>query len=297
MSRLAVIAMASTLLLAGCGGTGALDDITVSSGSDPKVEVPEGFETTSTETKVIEEGGGEEIAEGDTVKANYLAVNGRTGEQFDNSFSGDKPMTFGLSEDSVLPGFIKGLEGQKVGSRVLVAIAPDDGFGGAQEQLGIEADDSMVFLFDIVAKVPAEASGEEQKVPASVPELVLEDGKPAGFEKTSKTADAPGEGAKSRSWTVIEGEGDEIAEGASISVHYVGQVYPDGDVFDESWSSAPRPFDLPSLYPCWQEQVPGNTVGSRIIVECPPGTGGQTPPPGADEDDTLLFVIDLLDAS
>jgi hypothetical protein len=160
--QLVAVAVTTSLLLAGCGGSNALDDIQVGDGSNPTVEVPEGFETTSTETRVIEEGGGEEVSDGDSVKVNYVAVNGRTGEQFDNSFSGDTTLTVPLVEGGVMPGFIKGLSGQKIGSRVLVAINPEDGFGQAQEQLDIQADDSLVFLFDIVSKIPTQATGEEQ---------------------------------------------------------------------------------------------------------------------------------------
>ncbi|MGJ9412334.1 FKBP-type peptidyl-prolyl cis-trans isomerase [Aeromicrobium sp. CF4.19] len=301
MRRILALALTSTLVLAGCGGSSGagLEDITIGEGANPSVDVPEDFEADSTDTRVVNEGNGEELADGDSVKVNYVAVNGRTGEQFDNSFTGDSPMTVPLQQDAVMPGFVKGLSGQKVGSRVLVAIAPEDGFGAAQDALGIQADDSMVFLFDIVAKVPTEASGEEQDVPESVPEITTEDDEVTGFESTDETADAPSKGAESRSWVAIKGEGDEItAENPSITAHYVGQVYPDGEVFDSSWErGSPSPFQLQQLYPCWQEQVPGNTVGSRIIIECPPGTGGQQPPEGADENDTLLFVVDLLDAS
>ena len=92
-----------------------------------------------------------------------MAVNGRTGKQFDNSFTSKSPLTLTLDEHSALPGFLKGLTGQKVGSRVLVAIPPKDGFGQARTELGIKADDTMVFLFDIVAKVPAEGRRQGQE--------------------------------------------------------------------------------------------------------------------------------------
>ena len=95
-----------------------------------------------------------------------------------------------MSETSVLPGFVKGLKGKKVGSRVLVAIPPKDGFGQAQPDLGMKKDDTMVFLFDIVAKVPDDRRpARPRPCPKDLPKLVLDANKqPSKFEKTSTTA-------------------------------------------------------------------------------------------------------------
>src|SRR5690606_10983854 len=122
------------------------------------------------------------------VKVNYVAINGRTGKEFDNSFTSDKPLTLTLSEKEILPGFVKGLKGKTVGSRILVAIPPKDGFGQAQPDLGMKADDTMVFLFDVVAKVPTAAAGKAKALPKDLPKLVLDDKQqPSKFEKTGAT--------------------------------------------------------------------------------------------------------------
>lgn len=299
MLRLVAVVLTSSLLLAGCGSSeGGLDDVEVGDSADPSVTVAEGFETDSTDVRVLNEGNGVAVEDGDLVKVNYVAVNGRTGEQFDNSFTADKPMTVPLQEGSVLPGFVKGLTGQKIGSRVLVAIPPRDGFGQAQEALGIQADDSMVFLFDLVAKVPDQAEGDAQDLPDDVPEIVEEDGRPSGFEPTDDTAEDVQE---AQAYVAVEGEGDPIEEGQSITAQYVGQVYPDGEVFDESWSGgSPATFQIGQLVQCWQDLIPGQTLGSRVVLVCPADTAyGDDPPEGGaiEAGDTLIFAIDLLDAS
>lgn len=299
MRRLLALCLTSVLVLSACGGdSGALDDIEVSGGSNPTLDVPEGFTSAETETRVVTEGDGDEVAEGDSVKVNYLAVNGRTSEEFDNSYAGSEPVTFTLQDDAALQGFIKGLTGQAIGSRVLVAIPPDDGFGGAQEQLGIEGEDTMVFLFDLVAKVPAEASGEAEDLPDSVPQVVLEDGEPTGFEAGDDVTADPSEPA---AYVAIKGEGEPVEEGASVTAHYVGQVYPDGEVFDGSWErGAPSTFSLEQVIACWRDLVPGQTIGSRVVLVCPADSAyGDEPPQGSaiGAGDTLVFAIDLLDAS
>lgn len=293
--------MTSVLFLAACGSDagGDLADVEVDDAADPTVTVAEGFSVSSTDSRVVAEGKGEEIEDGDAVKVNYVAVNGRTGETFDNSFQSESPMTVTLEEGQILPGWIKGLSGQKVGSRVLVAIPPDDGFGQAQESLGIQADDTMVFLFDIVSKVPDEASGEEQELPETVPSLTFDDeGRPDGFEPTDETEADP---AEARAYVTIKGEGEEISDDATVTAHYVGQIYPDGEVFDESWSKgSPASFPLSNLVQCWQDLLPGQTVGSRVVLVCPADTAyGDQPPEGGpiEAGDTLIFAIDVLDAA
>jgi FKBP-type peptidyl-prolyl cis-trans isomerase len=300
--RILAVSVVACLLLAGCGGSDsggqALDDVKVSGGDNPKLTVAKNFSADKTGTKVVKKGDGEETKSGDVLKVNYVAVNGRTGKQFDNSFTSKSPLTVALTEGSVLPGFIKGLEGQNVGSRVLVAIPPKDGFGQEQQTLGIKADDTLVFLFDIVSKVPQEAAGTAKKLPKDVPSIVTKDGHPSGFKATK---DTPEKVTKASAHVVVQGTGKVIGKDQSLTAHYVGQVYPDGDVFDESWSKgAPATFQLSQLVKCWQDLIPGLKLGSRVVLVCPSDTAyGDSPPQGGKikAGDTLLFVIDLLDAS
>lgn len=306
MRRNLAIVLTSALVLVGCGSGsgGGLDAVEVGSSKNPSVTVPEDFTTDSTQTRVVNEGSGDEVEDGDTVKLNYVAVNGRTGKQFDNSFKAESPLTTQLTEGSVLTGFVKGLTGQKVGSRVLVAIPPKDGFaeGQARDQaeqtLGVKADDTMVFLFDIVAKVPTEAKGVAEKLPKTVPSITLKDDKPAGFETSGDVTKDP---EKAAAYVAIKGDGEKVAKGASITAHYVGQVYPDGKVFDSSWDrGTPSTFSLDQVIACWKDLLPGQTIGSRVVLVCPADSAyGDSPQEGSgiEPGDTLTFAIDLLDAS
>jgi peptidylprolyl isomerase len=295
--------VAACLLLAGCGSDSSssspgLDGIKVGGGASPKLTVAKDFTSGSTESRVIKRGTGEQVTTGDSIKVNYVAVNGRTGKQFDNSFTSKSPLTFTLDETSALPGFLKGLKGQNVGSRVLVSIPPKDGFGQARTELGIKADDTMVFLFDIVSKVPQKASGKAQKASKDVPAVVEKDGHPSGFKPT-KTS--PGKVSKASVHVLIQGDGAVVAKGQSITAHYVGQVYPDGKVFDSSWTKgSPASFSLDQVITCWKTLIPGQKVGSRIELVCPADTAyGDSPQPGSGikAGDSLVFAIDLLDAS
>jgi FKBP-type peptidyl-prolyl cis-trans isomerase len=307
--RILFATIAASMFLSGCGGdsdggsaagNGDLDSVTVSNAASPKVKVGKGFSVDKTKSKVVKEGGGEAIAEGDSVKLNYVAVNGRTGKQFDSSFTTQKPLTVTLTTKTILAGFVKGLDQQKVGSRVLVAISPKDGFGKANKQLETKKDDTLVFLFDVVSKVPTEVTGEAKALPSSLPKITLDaDQHPSGFAKTSKTAATQ---TKESLHTVIQGDGAPIESGQTLTAQYVGQVYPDGKVFDESWTkgAASFPVGTGGLIKCWDDLLVGQKLGSRVVLVCPSDTAyGETPPDGGviKAGDTLMFAIDLLDAS
>ena len=298
-SALVTAMVTASFVLTACGGGTDLDGISVTKGDTPEVKVDTDFTTEDTETRVVNSGDGDEVKDGDTVKINYVAMNGRTGKEFDNSYKNESPMTLTLNEKTALPGFYKGLVGQDVGSRVLVAVPAKDGVSLLQsaETLGLEKDDTMVFVFDLVSKVPTEASGDAQKAPATLPKLTYDEAKhPEKFAATKKTAELK----KSASHVLIKGTGEKITEGATVSAHYVGQLYPDGEVFDESWSKAPIQISLAegAAIGCWTEQIPGHTVGSRIIVTCTADDAyGKDAKKNGQPAGPLIFAVDLLDAS
>ena len=99
---------------------------------------------------------------------------------------------------------------------------------------------------------------------------------------------------------VVVGDGPEAAEGDSVTVQYVGVNYSNGQQFDASWDSG-QPFDFElgagSVIPGWDEGVVGMKVGGRRELVIPPdlGYGAQGQPPDIPPNETLVFVIDLLD--
>lgn len=308
MRRILLASVAASLVLAGCGGgdsdgsdggSADLSSIKVSSAKTPKVTVDKGFKISKTTTDVVTEGDGDTLKSGDTVKVNYTAFNGRTGKQFDSSYKQGVPVTWTLNE-TIFPGIVKGLTDQKVGSRVLVGVAPKDGFGKAQEQFDIKADDSIVFVFDIISKVPTEITGKNEALPSTLPKIKFDKDKhPSGFTPNDKTKKKQ---TKQSLHTVIQGDGAKIEKGQTLTAQYVGQVYPDGEVFDESWSRGPASFPVGTggLIPCWDELLVGQKLGSRVVVVCPADKAyGDNPQAGGviKKGDTLIFAIDLLDAA
>ncbi|MEU3922015.1 FKBP-type peptidyl-prolyl cis-trans isomerase [Streptomyces sp. NPDC029004] len=60
------------------------------------------------------------------------------------------PASVVIGRGNVLEGWDKGLVGTTVGSRVLLVVPPDLGYG-TQALKGITADSTLVFVFDVLA--------------------------------------------------------------------------------------------------------------------------------------------------
>ena len=299
MPRIIALVLTFVLAAAGCAAGSPLDELSVGgTAKAPEVKIPENFSVDKTRTKVLKQGSGDKLAAGDLGKIAFVAYNGRTGKQFDTSYGGRTPLTIDLTKGKALAGFIKALTGQRVGTRLLAAIPPVDGFAAARPEVGIKKSDTMVFYLNILEKVGKAATGKKQALPADVPALVVEGGRPTGFKKTAATPASPDE---SRAHIAIKGDGAKVPKGGTVVLHYLGQVYPQGAVFDASWDrGAPVTFPLGSLVKCWQDLLPGVPIGSRVVLECTAEDAyGDSPPSGSKikPGDALLFVIDVLDAS
>jgi peptidylprolyl isomerase len=286
------------LAVAGCSGGSPLDRLSVSgSAGAPKVTVPQNFSVDKTTTKVLKQGSGDKLAAGDLAKIAFVAYNGRTGQQFDTSYGGRTPLTIDLTKDKSLAGFIKALKGQRVGARLLAAIPPIDGFGAARPEVGLNKSDTMVFYLNVLDKVGKVATGKKQALPADVPAVVVENGRPTGFKRTAST---PATLTRSSAHIAIKGHGAKVPKGGTVVAHYLGQVFPQGAVFDASWDrGAPTTFPLGSVIKCWQNLLPGVPIGSRVVLECTAADAyGDSPQPGGKikPGDALLFVVDVLDA-
>lgn len=93
------------------------------------------------------------------------------------------------------------------------------------------------------------------------------------------------------------GEGDPVAMGDEITVHYIGVSCSTGTIFDSSWSRGePITFGLQdgALIEGWLQGIPGMTSGGRRLLVVPPDLAyGSTGSGSIAPDETLVFVVDL----
>jgi FKBP-type peptidyl-prolyl cis-trans isomerase len=138
-------------------GGGDLPTVTepTTTGAAPTVTMPSSSvkPPTSLQVQTLIKGTGAKVAAGDYVVAQYVGYIWRTGKVFDSSWSRKSPFGFeiGANPEQVITGWDTGLEGQTVGSRVLLVIPPKDGYGSSgASQAGITATDTLVFVVDII---------------------------------------------------------------------------------------------------------------------------------------------------
>jgi peptidylprolyl isomerase len=303
------------LVLAGCGGgSGAdtptakkatIDDISVSGdeGKKPLVDFkpPVTFEKTESEVVIKGPGKGDAITPESQVTIDYLAINASDGSEVGSTYDDSaQPQIFTVNQ--VVNAFSIGLEGDHAGDRVLIASAPDDAFGEAGNGADVAKNTSIIFVVDVldVATPLSEAKGKEVAAPADVPTLVLDkDGHPSKFKATKTT---PKTVDKLGVYTVIEGTGPAVKSGQTITAQYVGQIYPDGTVFDSSWQrgqSAQFSIGTGGVIKGWDEGLVGQKVGSRVILVVPSdlGYGKAGKPPTIPKNADLIFSVDILAAN
>lgn len=116
----------------------------------PVVVIPEGDVPTEFALEALITGDGAVVGAGDVVIVQYHGVNWDTGEVFDSSWARGEPAVFPTG--GVISGFRDALVGQSVGSRVVVIIPAELGYGpnGGTEDGSIGPEDTIVFVIDIL---------------------------------------------------------------------------------------------------------------------------------------------------
>ena len=117
----------------------------------PTITPPTGDAPTSLVAQVLIKGDGPVITAGQTVLMQYTGMIWATGKVFDSSWGG-APVDFPVGAGQVIPGFDEGLVGQTIGSRILLVIPPDKGYGSdGNAQAGIAGTDTLIFVVDIIS--------------------------------------------------------------------------------------------------------------------------------------------------
>lgn len=272
--------------------------ITGDVGQKPTVAVTEPLAVKKTTAEVVSPGTGGKAAKGAKVTFNYVIVNGRTGAELETSF-GRTPVSIVLDKSQAQPVIVDGLVGTPVGSRVVIAIAPKEGFAKSAQSDAVKKSDTLLFVVDLAdATVPlARAEGEAVAPPGGLPSVKLgKDGKPT---VTIPKGDAPTELVVQ---PLIKGSGAAVRDSGAFTVHYTGVNWRTGKVFDSSWKrGSPDDFQIGGgAVAGWDEGLLGQTVGSQVLIVIPPdkGFGSQgVPEIGVKGTDTIVFVVDILAAT
>ena len=283
------------------GAASKLISVSGEFGSAPTVDFPTPLKTATTQSSEIIAGTGDGLVPDQLVKLDLSLYNGTTGAVIsEGEYDGTNLASIILDEAQTLPGLARGLECAQVGSRVALIVSPDDGLGpaGGDPNGGIAADDSLVFVIDVVQASLLRADGANQPVASGLPSVVLApDGTPG---ITIASSEPP---TKLEVGVLKKGNGAKIKEGATATLHYTGVLWNEKTVFDSSWQTGkPAEFLIADgskteggLIPGFAQALIGQTVGSQVIAVIPPDLAygdeaSQTVPAGS----TLVFVVDIL---
>ena len=312
MRRLAAALIATTLLLAGCsGGSGDADadaektndstatpddaatleavEVEGDLGAAPTLTFEQPFTISEPVARVDVEGEGEPLEDGQTLSIHYVAVSGDDGTSFGSTWDLGTPESLILGDEAILPALTEALTGQKVGARVLFA-AP----GGAATETS-EAYPATIMAIEVLAAktLPTRAEGEAVAPAEGLPTVTLaENGEPS----ISIPADYPTP-ADLVVQPLIEGTGPVVETGQSVTVQYSGWTL-DGEQFDSSWARTPftTTIGTGAVITGWDEAIVGRTVGSQLLLVVPKEKA-YAGTENALAEETLVFVVDILDAS
>ena len=129
--------------------------VTLAEDGAPTIQLPDGDAPTALELEVLKKGDGATVAPGDQVLVQYTGLKWSDGSVFDSSWEKGAPATFQTT--GVVDGFRQALEGQTVGSQVVVVMPPALGYGEKGSSDHELAGETLVFVVDILGAQHAAA--------------------------------------------------------------------------------------------------------------------------------------------
>jgi peptidylprolyl isomerase len=196
--------------------------------------------------------------------------------------------------------FLDALVNRTVGSRVAVLAPASEIFGASgNAQLGIQATDAVVIVFDIIGKPLDKPDGKKHTAPSWFPKVQKAKGVISGldFGGTPKPKGAL------LSANLYDGTGPVVRKGQTIFARYLGEVYKGKKPFDQNFDQAsPATFQIGAgkVISGWDKTLVGKHVGAEVILAIPPKDGygkSGSSQAGIKGTDTLYFVVDIVGAA
>ena len=238
----------------------------------------------TTQTKVYREGSGPLFTGDQMVLAEYAVYSSTTGALLGTSKWDGTDLVAEIFDKANSPVYCNAMSGIREGSLFAFATPARD-----------EDPEGRLLVLEFKKVYLPHANGAVQAPASGLPQVVRvpETGRPGLVQPTF---DKPTEFKRA---VVIEGKGQTVKLGDSVTVHYSGWMWLDklGGTIESSWDSRPATFTLlkGQLISGFVKALEGVKVGSQVIAVMPPseayGESGNGTIPG---NTTLLFVIDVL---
>ena len=122
-------------------------------GKEPTITVPKTDPPKKLVSNYVLEGDGDELKADQAILCQFKAVVWDSGKTFQQTYNSGRLSQFSLEQmQQAVKGLAQGLTGKKVGSRVLIVIPPELGYGDNPPSGGaVKKGDTLVFSVDILA--------------------------------------------------------------------------------------------------------------------------------------------------
>lgn len=221
---------------------------------------------------IYEEGSGEPPVAGDTVVAHYTGYT-FDGNKFDSSRDRDTTFEFPLGQGRVIRGWDEGFALMTPGTRALLIIPPDLGYGASGAGADIPPNATLFFDVELVEVRPV-------RKPIQVDEAMFE------------TLES---GVRVHDFAV--GDGEEAVDGKVVNLDFAVWNAATGELFASS-DDAPTPLGFKlgaeQMFAALQDGVRGMQVGGSRQIYMPADTlEGAGFPPATD----IIFEVELVEVS
>lgn len=315
MRRVVAIAAAAVLFLAGCGSsddnsndptpspteatTGAtdgppadidneamLEKVTVEYDDDgvPTITLDGEVVVNAGVARLVSDGDGAPLSDFNRLSLDTLVVDGITGDEIGSSYTDEMGPLRIENNSIVLPTeLLEAFDGAHIGARVLWVLY-NENTGGTE-----------IYAFNIGEGWNAveHATGDAVAPVEGLPTVELDDDNVPAV--TVPSTDAPDELIVQ---SLIVGDGPALEAGMQVSMHYVLYTWDDGELRQSSWETGAFTTYIGAggLIKAWDEGLLGYTVGSQVLIVAPPADAYGTEGSQHElKDDTLVFVVDILD--
>lgn len=300
------------LLAAGCSSAvdpaqvraaqGSVIGVTIDGapGAPPIARIAPPVRVDRTASEVLVAGTGPPIVVDQLFVLQLALYNARTGAKVRSSYdAGQRPLAAKSTDGRLFPALADALVGVRQGSRILMTLTPEDGYGPAGLPDGVGAGDALILIADVIAVPPAEVLDAVAGVPSDaaagvrvrerfgVPDRVEFDGTPP----PGQLLVVP----------LLTGDGPAIETGDLVVAHSLGQVWGRRFPFDDNFPKEPAlvAVGTGTVIEGWDQGLVGIRGGSRILLIAPPElaykeTGN---PPAVPGGATVVYVIDILGVS
>ena len=243
--------------------------------------------------RLVEDGDGPVINEGDMVTFDYVMFAGDTGLVEFSTYESGQPQTISLQPEGMSVTFAEAMIGRHVGAKIVFGTVDTSGTGPSDYLVS----QFMAVTVRAAKSIPQRAQGTAVPPVPGLPEVTL------AADGTPSIKLPPGEAPSTLvSQLLIRGDGPQLKAGQAVMVQYVGWIWDATGAleFNSTWAAhqvlswqLSAVVTLPGLV----QGLIGVPVGSQVLLIIPPdlgfGDAGQEVIPGGS---TLVYVVDVLDA-